>query len=35
VWWVRSRQARQRIMFWGSLGVLAISTVWLIQRLMA
>lgn len=30
----RSEQSRQRVMRWGSLVVLAISTVWLIQRLM-
>lgn len=30
----RSEQSRQRVMRWGSLAVLAISTVWLIQRLM-
>lgn len=29
----RSEQSRQRVMRWGSLAVLAISTVWLIQRL--
>lgn len=32
---VRSDQSRQRVMRWGSLAVLAISTVWLIQRLMS
>lgn len=32
---VRSETAKHRVMTWGSIGVLAISTVWLVQRLMA
>jgi len=32
---VRSEIAKHRVMTWGSIGVLAISTVWLVQRLMA
>ena len=32
---VRSEQTKQRIMVWGSLAVLAISTMWLVQRLLA
>ena len=32
---VRTGQGRQYIMRWGSMGVLAISTVWLIQRILA
>ena len=32
---VRSEIAKHRVMTWGSIAVLAISTVWLVQRLMA
>jgi hypothetical protein len=32
---VRSEQNKQRIMVWGSLAVLAISTLWLVPRLLA
>ncbi len=32
---IRSETAKHRVMTWGSIGVLAISTVWLVQRLMA
>ncbi len=32
---VRSETAKHRVMTWGSIVVLAISTVWLVQRLMA
>jgi hypothetical protein len=32
---IRSETAKHRLMTWGSIGVLAISTVWLVQRLMA
>jgi hypothetical protein len=32
---VRGREGRQRTLRWGSLAVLAIATVWLIQRLLA
>ena len=31
----RSEQSRQHVMRWGSLAVLVISSVWLMQRLMA
>jgi len=32
---VRSEEAKRRIMIWGSLAVLAISTLWFVQRLIA
>jgi len=32
---VRSEEGKQRVMIWGSLAVLAISTVWLVQRVIA
>jgi len=32
---VRSEEGKRRIMIWGSLAVLAISTVWLVQRVIA
>jgi hypothetical protein len=32
---VRSEESKRRIMVWGSLAVLAISTVWLVQRVIA
>ena len=32
---VRSEEGRQRTLRWGSLAVLAIATIWLIQRLLA
>ena len=32
---VRSEITKHRVMTWGSIGVLAIATVWLVQRLMA
>ncbi len=32
---VRSETAKHRVMTWGSISVLAIATVWLVQRLMA
>ena len=35
VWLVRSDPGRQRVMHWGSIAVLLISTVWFIQRLLA
>jgi hypothetical protein len=35
VLFVRSETAKHRVMTWGSMVVLAISTVWLVQRLMA
>ena len=35
VWLVRSDSGRQRVMRWGSLAVLLVSTVWFIERLMA
>lgn len=35
VWLVRSDHGRERVMRWGSLTVLAISTIWFIERLMA
>jgi hypothetical protein len=33
VWLVRSDEGRQRVMRWGSIAVLVISTVWFIERL--
>jgi hypothetical protein len=33
VWLVRSEAGRRRVMRWGSIGVLVISTVWFIERL--
>jgi hypothetical protein len=35
VWLVRSDHGRERVMRWGSMTVLAISTIWFIERLMA
>jgi len=35
VWLVRSDTGRQRVMRWGSIAVLLVSTVWFIERLMA
>jgi hypothetical protein len=32
---VRSEEGKRRVMTWGSLAVLATSTVWLVQRLIA
>jgi hypothetical protein len=32
---VRSEEGKRRVMTWGSLAVLAISTVWLVQRVIA
>jgi hypothetical protein len=35
VWLVRSDHGRERVMRWGSMTVVAISTIWFIERLMA